>query len=187
MSDLFGVDRRYNVIYADPPWQFDTWSAKGKDRSAERHYPTMNLADLCELPIGTLMSQSCTLFLWTTWPRLPDAMQLIRRWGFVYKTCGFCWVKLTAAGRPATGTGFWTRANSEVCLLATHGRPRRLSASVGQVILAPRGRHSAKPSEVRDRIVRLLEGPYIELFARERVPGWDAWGNQLSTEVGETK
>jgi N6-adenosine-specific RNA methylase IME4 len=170
---------RYQTILADPPWQFDTWSDKGKGRSAERHYPTLDINMLCEMPVGRLYATDCTLFLWATWPRLDEALRLIKRWGFTYKTLGFIWVKTTKDGLPMMGTGFWTRANSEPCLLATHGRPRRFDRGVSQVVLAPRGRHSAKPPEVRTRIQRLVEGPYAELFARERAPGWDAWGDEV--------
>ena len=170
---------KFKAILADPPWSFAAWSEKGHSRSAENHYPTMDINELSEMPVGGLYEDECVLFLWVTWPRLEEGLRLIKRWGFVYKTDAFCWIKTTKAGTPALGTGYWTRANSEVCLLATHGRPKRLSASVSQVILAPRGRHSAKPAEARARIEKLVAGPYIELFARERAPGWVSWGNEL--------
>jgi N6-adenosine-specific RNA methylase IME4 len=171
---------RFGVLYADPPWPFKTRSAKGRGRSVDRHYSEMTIADICDLPVGEIMASDCVLFLWTTWPQLESAMHVIKRWGFIYKTCAFTWVKIAKSnGDPINGLGFWTRSNSEVCLLATHGRPTRLHANVGQVILKPRGRHSEKPAEVRGRIQRLVAGPYIELFARERVTGWTSWGNEV--------
>jgi len=173
---------KFGVIYADPPWAFDTWSDKGKGRSPERHYPTMTLSELGALPVMDLAAKDCVLFMWATWPRLLPAIGLIGTWGFTYKTCGFLWVKVrkTNGELPVMGTGYWTRANSEPCLLATRGQPRRKDAGVPQVILEPRGAHSAKPAAVRERIQRLVPGPYLELFARQRAYGWESWGNEIA-------
>ena len=112
-------------------------------------------------------------------PELRGALDIIVAWGFSYKTAAFVWVKTTAAGMPATGMGYWTRANAEICLLATRGAPKRLAKDVHQVVMAPRGEHSAKPEEVRRRIERLVGGPYLELYARRQAAGWTAWGNQV--------
>ena len=172
-------DRKYSVIYADPPWSFDVWSGEGKDRSAENHYPTMTQAEIEALPVGALAADDCALFMWAVMPQLPEALRVIEAWGFDYKTCAFVWVKQTQdEERFATGMGYWTRANAEVCLLATRGSPARLNADVHQVVLAPRSEHSRKPEEVAARIERLVPGPYIELFARRPREGWEAWGNQ---------
>ena len=125
------------------------------------------------------------LLLWTTDPLLDKALDVIRAWGFTYKTVGFCWAKLNKS--PAllynekdffTGLGFWTRANPELCLLATRGHPRRRSRSVRKLIVSPRREHSRKPDEAYERIEALCEGPYLEMFARAPRPGWDGWGNQ---------
>jgi N6-adenosine-specific RNA methylase IME4 len=174
--------KRYKVIYADPPWTFSTYSHKGKGRSAEAYYDCMALADIKALPVAEWAADDCVLLLWTTDPLLEKAFEVIRAWGFTYKTVGFYWAKLK---RPAplyndenffTGLGFWTRANPESCLLATRGKPHRLSANVRKLIISPRREHSRKPDEVYPRIEALCEGPYLEMFARSSRPGWDRWG-----------
>ena len=178
-SELPVGGRKYTVIYADPPWSFDAWSGAGKDRAAENHYPTLTQAEIEALPVGKLAADDCALLMWAVMPQLPEALAVIRAWGFEYKTCAFVWVKTTKGGeRPATGMGYWTRANAEVCLLATKGSPPRLNADVHQVVMSPRMEHSAKPGDIAERIERLLPGPYIELFSRSPRDGWDAWGNQ---------
>jgi N6-adenosine-specific RNA methylase IME4 len=174
----------YKVIYADPPWKFATYSRKGKGRSPEAYYDCMSLADIEALPVAEWAAKDCALFLWTTDPMLEKAFAVIRAWGFTYKTVGFYWVKLNKfATQPVfgasdffTGLGFWTRANPELCLLATRGSPRRLRADVSKLIVSPRREHSRKPDEVYDRIEALCEGPYLEMFARSERPGWSPWG-----------
>lgn len=163
----------YRVIYADPPWTFATYSDKGKGRSPEQHYSCMSLPEIKALPIADLAHDDCCLFLWATDPILPRAFEVMEAWGFRYSTVGFYWVKLTAAGKPAIGTGYWTRANPEQCLLGVRGHPKRLARDVPKVILSPRREHSRKPDEVRERIMRLVPGPYLELFARQRADGFD--------------
>lgn len=151
----------------------------------------MPLEDICALPVRELATEDCSLFLWATWPTLLDAISLIGLWGFEYKTCAFCWTKAHAGQiemfdddmMGSMGMGYWTRANSEPCLLATRGNPKRLNADVRQAVIEPRREHSRKPDCVRDRIERLVAGPYLELFARSRREGWDAYGN----EVGKFK
>lgn len=178
---------RFKVIYADPPWRYDNATIRG---GAAHHYRTMSVAQISALPVARLAADDCALFMWATWPNLPAALEVIAAWGFTYKTCAFAWVKTTSAPKltAATGLGKYTRGNTEPCLLARRGAYWRADAGVPQVILdpdeetilAPRARHSAKPPEVRDRIVRLMgDVPRIELFARERVAGWEAWGDQL--------
>lgn len=182
-EDLLALVRdgkRFQVIYADPPWEFSVYSGKGAERSAERHYDTMTLEQIAKLPIADLADENCALFVWAVMPELPGAIDLIRKWGFVYKTVAFTWVKQNRSGEGLfTGMGYWTRANAEVCLLATRGAPQRLAMDVHQVIMAPVREHSRKPDETVPRIERLLAGPYIELFARETRPGWTTWGNEV--------
>ncbi len=176
----------YRVIYADPPWTFATYSRKGKGRSAEAHYDCMSLADIKRLPVADWAAPDAVLLLWATDPLLDRAMEVIQAWGFTYKTVGFYWAKLNRGrGRLAfseadffTGMGFWTRANPEPCLLATRGHPKRRASNVRKLVVAPRREHSRKPDEVSERIEALLEGPYLELFARTSRPGWDSWGAQ---------
>lgn len=175
----------FGAILADPPWAFQTWSEKGKGRAAERHYATMRLQDIAALPVADVAARDCVLFLWVTWPMLRQALGVIGSWGFAYKTCAFDWMKadpyrLWADDQtPRVGPGYWTRSNTEPCLLATRGRPKRLSASVRMGIISDRREHSRKPDLVHERIERLVAGPYLELFARETRPGWTVWGNEV--------
>ncbi|MFQ5784780.1 MAG: MT-A70 family methyltransferase [Alphaproteobacteria bacterium] len=179
-------DGFYSVIYADPPWTFATYSAKGKGRSPEAHYSCMSFDDICRLPVASLAASDTILLLWVTDPLLPRGLDLIEAWGFEYKTVGFYWVKRNKKSRKPTvseddfftGMGFWTRANPEQCLLATRGHPKRLARDVRRLVVSPRREHSRKPDEIYDRIERLAAGPYLELFARQRRKGWDTWGDQ---------
>jgi N6-adenosine-specific RNA methylase IME4 len=180
--------RTYEIIYADPPWAY---SDKSLNRGgAERHYQTVGINELKTLPVASIADRDSALILWATWPTLSDAFELIKAWGFTYKTCLFCWVKQTKDGSKFTiGGGAYTRANSEPCLLATRGNVlRRYSRSVRQILtsddapalVSPRGLHSVKPPEARDRIVELFgeDRSRIELFARSSPIGWDVWGDQ---------
>jgi N6-adenosine-specific RNA methylase IME4/ParB-like chromosome segregation protein Spo0J len=173
-------ERKYCAIYADPPWSYEVWAETGKYLThADNYFPTMSLQEIKALPVAGFAAEDCALFLWVTWPLLFAAKEVIEAWGFEYKTCAFTWVKPTQDGDGyAMGNGYWTRANSEVCLLATKGFPVRLNADVSQVVLAPRRAHSQKPDEMYERIERLVPGPYIELFARGVREGWDRWGNE---------
>ena len=176
--------KHYKVIYADPPWTFSTYSRKGKGRSPEAYYDCMTLADIKALPVPEWAADDCVLLLWATDPLLDKAFDVIRAWGFIYKTVGFYWAKLNKSAPQLvydqrsffTGLGFWTRANPEPCLLATRGSPHRRSTNVRKLIVSPRREHSRKPEEVCERIEALCEGPYLEMFARFSRPGWDRWG-----------
>lgn len=175
---------KYKIIYADCPWQYR--DKKNCDpKMGGITYPTMSLDEIKRLPVGELADKSCALFLWATMPLLPEAIDVIDAWGFRYTTCAFTWVKLNPSGRGIySGLGHWTNGNAELCLFAKRGSPKRIARNVKQIVLAPRGRHSAKPPEVRDRIVQLLgDLPRIELFAREKVPGWDSWGNEIESDI----
>jgi N6-adenosine-specific RNA methylase IME4 len=188
----------YSTILADPPWRYEVWSRDtGLGRSAEAHYPTMQIADLMALPVGSLAAPDACLFLWVTWPTLLDGLALGQAWGFAYKTCAFCWAKtnVRAVDRWATvddeanwfmGMGYWTRANTETCLLFTRGKPHRRAANVRQLIVAPVQEHSRKPDAQYERIEELVAGPYVELFARRTRPGWACWGNEVDSTVSLT-
>lgn len=178
---------KYGVILADPPWQFSTYSEKGKGRSADRHYSTMTVGDIMSMrEPHELAAKDCVLFLWVTQPFLPSGLLVMATWGFTYKTVGFTWVKTTGIRNPISpdavhfpiGTGFWTRSNPELCLLGTKGSPKRKAKDVRELIVAPRRQHSRKPDEVYDRIERLVDGPYMEMFARQQWPGWDVMGDE---------
>ena len=173
--------KKYKIIYSDPAWHFKTYSNKGKKRSAVCHYDCLNINDVYDLPVNTICDNDCVLFMWAIDPMLPEALETIKRWGFKYKTIAFTWVKENKKSDGYfTGLGYWTRANPEMCLLATKGKPKRLSKAVKQLIISKRQEHSKKPDEIRDRIIQLCgDLPKIELFARQKVKGWDCWGNQV--------
>ena len=178
--------KKYNIIYADPPWTYKVWSNKGNGRSAASHYNTMSKEDIQNLPIQTICSNDCVLFLWVTYPCLLEGIELIEKWGFTYKTCAFSWVKMNKKkNTPFVGMGYYTRANNEICLLATKGKPlKRMKRNVEQVILSPIREHSRKPDEIRQRIVDLFgDLPRCELFARQKTDGWDVWGNEVECDM----
>ena len=145
----------------------------------------MPIADICALPVAELAAKDSALFLWVTFPNLPHAFEVIRAWGFTYKTVAFVWVKRNKASPGYfVGMGYWTRANAEMCLLATKGAPKRQAANVCQIIDAPIEQHSRKPDETRRRIVALMgDLPRVELFARQEPKGWKVWGNEVTSTV----
>lgn len=177
----------YQIIYADPPWAYrdkrDTHPRLCGGASV--HYPTMDMATLKSLPISYIAAENCMLFMWATFPNLPEALDLIAAWGFKYKTLGFSWIKTnTKNGKPFFGIGYYTKSNCEVCLIAVKGKPIKISNSISSVLIAPREAHSKKPDIVRDRIVELCgDIPRIELFSRHKVQGWDTWGNEVPNDV----
>lgn len=172
----------YAAILADPPWPFDTWSDRGKDRGAENHYPSMSIDDISALPVADLAAPDALLFLWATWPRLPDALWVMESWGFQYKTGG-AWRKLSAAGRTAVGTGYLMRSSCEPFLLGVRGDPPIVRGAHANLIEAMRREHSRKPDAVYGMIADMMvvRGPFLELFARGTpAKGWKAWGNQMT-------
>lgn len=178
---------KFNIVYADPSWNYRVWGEKGKGRSAENHYPTMTLEDIKSLPVSKIADKDAVLFLWVTMPNLLEGLEVMKSWGFEYKTCAFNWFKLNRKNdKLFTGLGYYTRANSELCLLGTKGKvlPRK-SRSVHQVIeeyqLATHiEEHSKKPDIVRDKIVELFgDLPRVELFARQKTEGWVCLGNEI--------
>jgi N6-adenosine-specific RNA methylase IME4 len=208
----FPCDKRYDRILADPPWQYNDAS---KNRGgAARHYRTMSLDDIAALPVSSITAPDCILFLWSTWPMLLEgaAHKVIKSWGFDPRSCGFNWIKVYPwkpfTGKPDTdkikilkydengnmfestpfvGMGHYTRSNSEVCIVARKGHPKRLYGGVSQIIISEHRAHSQKPSEQYGRIVQMLgDIPKIELFARNSWPGWDCWGLEApETEATE--
>lgn len=176
------IPRKFNILYADPPWKYERNKVQG---AAENHYPTMSIEQLCALDVEKITDENCTLFLWSTFPFLPEALRLIKAWGFTYKTTAFVWLKLNRKNKDwFFGLGFWTRGNSEICLLATKGKPQRKSAKVSQLIISPIDKHSKKPDIVREKIVELMgDLPRIELFARQTTPGWEVFGNEVKSSI----
>ena len=168
---------KYNIIYADPPHRYITSPPMGGTK-----YPTMSDDELSSIPVSDIAAKDSVLFFWSTWPKIFAAKSIIESWGFKYTTVAFVWVKTCKNGKIAIGNGYYTRSNTEFCLLAKRGKIKKLPTATGisQVITAPRGKHSAKPPIVRDKIIELYgDRPRIELFARERVSGWDSLGNEL--------
>ena len=180
--DIYKTDKKYSIVYADPPWSYKVWNGKGEGKkTAENHYSCMKKKDIQNIPVSNICADDCVLLLWCTFPCLEEALELIKAWGFTYKTCGFTWVKKNKKTDSwFWGLGNWTRANAEICLLATKGKPKRASKSVHQICDARIREHSQKPDEVRERIVQLCgDLPRIELFARQTFEGWDCWGNEV--------
>ena len=145
----------------------------------------MSIDELCALPVERLAEKDCLLFLWATFPQLPEALQLIKAWGFTFKTVAFVWLKRNKKSPTwFYGLGYWTRGNAEICLLAKRGKPKRRSASVHQFIISPVEEHSKKPDVTRDKIVELAgDLSRVELFARQKTPGWDVWGNEVTSDL----
>jgi N6-adenosine-specific RNA methylase IME4 len=179
--------QKHAVIYADPPWAWKTRTKKGLD-GRPQHYARMSLKDIKALPVEFAADSDCWLFLWTTGPHLEQALGVIRAWGFKYSGVAFTWVKLKASSADAmfltthedfhVGMGYTTRKNTEMCLLARRGKPKRLSKSVRELLISGIREHSRKPDEAYRRIEEFAPGPYLELFARANKPGWTSWGNE---------
>lgn len=183
LAPLIASGHRFGAILADPPWTFETRSDQGKGRSAERHYGCMPLPDIKAMPVAALASDHCALFMWTTFPHMQQALEVIEAWGFRYVTTAFVWVKETPKRTGLHwGLGYWTRANAEPCLLATRGNPKRLARDVHQIVTAPVTTHSRKPDEVHHHIERLVPGPYLEVFARRPHMGWTVFGAEVNED-----
>lgn len=199
--------KKYNIIYADPPWSYEDKASAG-NRGAGFKYDLMTDTEIYDLPVQDIAADDCILFMWATYPKIQEALNTIKAWGFTYKTIGFQWIKENKSGNGHfMGMGHWTRANSEPCLIATKGdavhvvldeegsapcliatkgKPKRISAGVRQLVFSPLRAHSQKPDEVRDKIVELVgDLPRIELFARSAAEGWDCWGNEAPNQQEE--
>lgn len=198
------MKQAYDVILADPPWSFKVWNKDtGNGRSAESHYHTMTLEDICNLPVSQMTSKNCALFMWGVWPSIFDTQTVARAWGFEYKTLAFEWWKLNKQWSKlsnfgmrlnsdygwieklfAFGMGYYTRANSEPCLLFVKGKMPVQSRSERNYIIAPIRAHSQKPDEQYGKIERLYPNmQYLEMFARQRRLGWDAFGNEVEGSI----
>ncbi len=145
----------------------------------------MTIEEIAALPVKKFAADDCALFMWITYPKLEEALPVIKAWGFEYKTVAFTWIKQTKkSGEWFMGLGWWTRNNAEICIIATKGNPQRVSASVRELVITPVEEHSKKPDIVRDRIVELMgDLPRLELFARQAPDGWDVWGNEVLNDV----
>ena len=180
--DIFNTDKKYDIIYADPPWKYGTRKNNTRfGKGAGGHYPLMSMSEIERLPIPTISAKNAALFLWVTFPLLDKQIRLFEKWGFEYKTLGFSWIKTNQVNHnPCFGVGYYAKSNCEVCLLGVKGKMKPISNKVSSCIISERREHSRKPDEVREKIVELFgDRPRIELFAREYADGWDCRGNEV--------
>jgi len=190
-------DKKYKIIYADPPWSYGD-KMTGHSFSLDHEYETQDLEWIKSLKVGEIADRDSVLFLWAVSPLLPEAFEVIKAWGFKYKTIAFVWSKRYKNGQPVSNLGRWTMGNVELCLLATKGKPQRVEKNIKQLVEDYRAEHSRKPDSIRERIVELMgDIPRIELFARDngdknlfgenRMDGWDTWGNEVKSDIDLTK
>lgn len=175
---------KYKIIYADPPWSYNDKRRGFRDPGASEKYDTQSEDWIKNLHVKDIAEKDSVLFLWATSPLLPQAIETMKTWGFKFKTVAFVWVKKTKNGKQVHNLGRWTMGGAEIVLLGVKGKPKRLVKNIKQIVEAERTIHSRKPDEVRKRIVELMgDIPRIELFARERAPGWDAFGNEVESDI----
>lgn len=182
-------NKKYNIIYADPPWQFSSRELQKYDgvrfTSIEKHYPVQKKDWIKSLPVKTITETNSALFLWSTDAHIKEAIETIEAWGFKYITVAFVWEKLTKTGKTVANLGAWTMKNYELCLLGTKGKMLKYKKvnNIYQKVAEERTKHSRKPIKVRENI-EILFGKLsrIELFAREEHEGWDVWGNEVNDE-----
>jgi N6-adenosine-specific RNA methylase IME4 len=177
-------DKKYKIIYADPPWEYSDKRDHARIcGGASSHFETMSIIEIKNLPVKEISDINCMLFLWATFPNLQEALDVISSWGFKYKTLGFSWIKTNKEnGKPFFGIGYYTKSNCEVCLIGVKGTPIKIDDGVSSVIISPKEEHSKKPKEIRSRIVKLCgDIQRIELFSRDKIEGWDCWGNEVPT------
>jgi N6-adenosine-specific RNA methylase IME4 len=180
MEQIPFPNKKYKIIYADPPWSYRDKALAG-NRGAGCKYQVQEKDWLRKLPVQLLAEDDCVLFLWVTMPLLDEGLELIKSWGFEYKTVAFTWVKKNKkADSWFFGMGNWTRSNAELCLIGKKGKIKRQSASISSIIDTPIQEHSKKPDCTREKIISLMgDISRIELFARQRTDGWDVWGNEV--------
>jgi N6-adenosine-specific RNA methylase IME4 len=204
LEPLPTIDGGWQCLLADPPWRYHSYAPTQNhhiSREIERHYRTMTLQEIIDMPVKKVVARDCHLFLWTTGPYLEKCFAVAKAWGFKYSGSGFVWIKLTKKSGDAqyqlrtmrewlallhTGLGFTTRKNAEFCLLFRRGRARRIAKDIHEIIIAPRREHSRKPDETFDRVERYCAGPRLELFGRQARPDWTVWGNESAKFDGAT-
>jgi N6-adenosine-specific RNA methylase IME4 len=170
---------KYSIIYSDPPWQYQNYNyATTKDgtkakRGIVKEYPVMTVQDIKNLPVKDISNDNSILFLWVTFPLLEEGLDVIKAWGFKYKTIGFNWVKRNKNKDSwFWGMGNWTRSNSELCLIGVRGKPKKISSRIHSIIDTPIEKHSKKPDIVRDKIIELCGNlPRIELLDKKPMAG----------------
>ncbi|MFA5395448.1 MAG: MT-A70 family methyltransferase [Methanogenium sp.] len=186
VENLSTCSKKYSIIYADPPWSYKRKGGPKHIGTAHQTYKsTMIDEDIYALPVKDICTKNAILFLWVTFPKLPIGLTTIQKWGFEYKTCGFSWIKVNKKKWTLFwGTGHYTRANAEICLIGVKGKPKIKRHDIHSVVIAPNVKHSRKPTIVRDRIVKLCgDLPRIELFATQQIPKWDCFGNEIENDT----
>jgi len=178
-------NKKYNIIYADPPWEYVKLNFYQKKGVNNKVYDRMKIEDIKQLKIGEIAEDNSLLFLWVTNPMLKKGLEVMQSWGFEFTTIAFVWVKTYKSGKEITGMGRYTRSCVELCLLGKRGiGVKRKDTNVPQIVYSNLQNHSKKPEEIRDRIFRLFDDvPRIELFAREKKEGWDVWGNEVKSDI----
>lgn len=170
--------KKYQIIYADPPWRYENTRTGGSMKSGASHkYPCMTLDDIKAFPIQKIAHKNSVLFLWATVPLLPEAIEVLSAWGYKYKTALF-WRKIMSLGM-----GFWFRGQVEMLLLGVRGKVKAFRIQETNFVQAKVGKHSQKPNEFRTLIEKINLAPRIELFAREKTEGWDVWGNEVESDI----
>ena len=178
--DIYNTDKKYNIIYADPPWKNKKSGTKA--RNNEKHYPSMTTEEIKKLPIKNISHENSILFMWVVFPCLEDSIEVIKAWGYKYYGLAFDWCKTSKKGRPKIGCGYYTRQNNEICLIGVKKQTKikPLVKNVCCSILEAPREHSRKPDIIRDLIVKICgDLPRVELFARQYAEGWDCWGNEV--------
>ena len=178
---------KYQIIYADPPWSYnDKRKTLSGYTGAETHYKTVGISEIKAMPIKNIADDNSILFIWVVMPLLQEGLDVIKAWGFNYKTCAFSWMKTNKSDDKLFGRGIgsYTMPNIELCLIGTKGKFIRNKNNIYQALLHPRMEHSKKPDEVRNRIVELCGNiPRVELFARQKTEGWDVFGNEVEGSI----
>ena len=172
-------NKKYQIIYADPAWDYDNHGTTKLSRgNAKQFYTTMPIEEIKNLPVNEIADDNSWLFLWTTYPQLQNGLDVMEAWGFKFRTVAFTWIKKTVNMKDFVGMGYYTRANPEICLLGLKGKPKPIDHTVRNLVYSQIREHSRKPAIVREKIIQLCgDLPRIELFARQKIPNWDFWGN----------
>lgn len=184
--DIFNTDKKYSIVYADPPWQFRSKAYQDGNRDMlkleETQYQTMDIQKIKDLPIKEICEKDCICFLWCVDGFLKEGIELLESWGFQYKTIAFNWIKHYESGEVCVNFAPYTLKSWEICLLGIKGKVGNIKVcnNVQGLLTDTRTKHSKKPNETRIRIEKLCgDKPRIELFARQYADGWDCWGNEV--------
>lgn len=167
---------KFTTLVADPPWRFTAFSDKGYEKSAQKHYDCMSIGDICAMPVASIAAKDCVLFLWTSAPMLDVGLDVLKAWGFKYKS-RISWLKMTASGKVRMGPGYLSRTMHEDVLIATRGKSV-VTKAFPSIFQGLAREHSRKPDEFYDMVVERCPGPYIDIFGRQSRDGWSVWGNE---------